>query len=253
MKRKHYVANYIINPRHQLTVSLIGVGGTGSQVLTSLGRMNYALQQLGHPGLHVVAYDADIVTPANCGRQLFAEQEVGLNKAEVLVTKLNMFFGTQWESRSEMFGGGSPTSNIIISCVDTASARLIIADRLTSNYTYSDTGRAYYWLDFGNTADTGQVVLGSIGKIEQPKKKRGCVPHLKTVAEMFDLKSINDRNTGPSCSLAEALTKQDLFINSTLAQIGMAVMWKMFKYGVLDTQGAFLNLDTMKVNPVILQ
>ena len=84
---RHYVHNYILNPYHELTVNVIGCGGTGSQVLTALGRMNYALKKLGHLGLHVTAYDGDIVTAANCGRQLFSEQEIGCNKAEALITK----------------------------------------------------------------------------------------------------------------------------------------------------------------------
>lgn len=248
---KHYVHNYIINPAHPLTVALIGVGGTGSQVLTSLGRMNYALLQLGHPGLHVTAYDGDIVTAANCGRQLFAEQEVGMNKASVLVTKMNMFFGTQWESRPMFYENESKRANIIISCVDTAKVRLHLGEWLLKGRGHSDTTHTYYWLDFGNNATTGQVVLGTaFNKILQPKNNRGCSDYLKSVTEMFDLKKVNDRDAGPSCSLAEALTKQDLFVNSTLAQIGMAVMWKMFKFGVIDIQGAFLNLDTMKVNPI---
>jgi hypothetical protein len=70
------------------------------------------------------------------------------------------------------------------------------------------------------------------------------------VTDFFDLKKVNEKDSGPSCSLAEALTKQDLFINSTLAQIGMALMWKMFTKGMLEIQGAFLNLETMKVNPI---
>ena len=248
---KHYVANYIINPAHPLTVALIGVGGTGSQVLTSLGRMNYALLQLGHPGLHVTAYDGDIVTQANCGRQLFAEQEVGLNKASALVTKMNMFFGTRWESCPRFYDNDCPRANIVISCVDTAKARLQLSEWLFKKRGYGDTTYTYYWLDFGNNATTGQVVVGSAGnKIPQPKNNRGCSDYLKSVTEMFNLKKVNDRDAGPSCSLAEALSKQDLFVNSTLAQIGMAVMWKMFKFGVIDIQGAFLNLDTMKVNPI---
>ena len=248
---KHYVDNYIINPAHQLTVILVGCGGTGSQVLTSLGRMDYALQQLGHPGLHVTAYDPDIVTHANCGRQLFAENEVGFNKAELLVTKINMFFGTQWESRPESYG--KETANIVISCVDTAKARLQIAKELIGSKSFNDTKRLYYWLDFGNNATTGQVVLGTAGKqIPQPKNKQGCVKILKSVTDLFDLSKVDDADSGPSCSLAEALNKQDLFVNSTLANIGMALMWKMFKYGVIDMHGAFLNLDTMKVNPIKL-
>ena len=57
---------------------------------------------------------------------------------------------------------------------------------------------------------------------------------------------------GPSCSLAEALERQDLFINSTLAQLGCGILWKMFRNGVIEHNGLYLNLDTMKVNPIII-
>ena len=249
MKYKHYVANYILNPPVELSVALIGCGGTGSQVLTSLGRMNYALKQLGHPGLHVIAYDADIVTEANCGRQLFSEQEIGHNKAECLVTKLNMFFGTKWDCVQGMYNQNSSTANIVISCVDTVKSRKIISSRLRERSMYGET-TVYYWMDFGNTQDSGQVVLGTAGrKIEQPKGKRGCVALLPSVSDLFNLSSLSDRHGGPSCSLAEALTRQDLFINSALAQSGMAILWKLF-HGVIDIHGAYLNLDTMRMNPI---
>ena len=249
MKYKHYVANYILDPPHELTVALIGCGGTGSQVLTSLGRMNYALQRLGHPGLRVVAYDGDIVTEVNCGRQLFAEQEIGHNKAEVLVTKLNMFFGTRWDCVQDMYGADSETANIVISCVDTVKARKMIASRLREQGMY-DSNKVYYWLDFGNTQDSGQVVLGTVGRThQQPKGKRGCVGMLPSVNDLFDLSKLSEKNSGPSCSLAQALTRQDLFVNSVLAQTGMALLWKIFK-GVIDIHGAYLNLNTMKMNPI---
>lgn len=255
MKYKHYVANYLLNPYHPLTIAVIGAGGTGSQVLTALGRMNYALKQLGYIGLQVKAYDGDIVTAANCGRQLFAQQEIGLNKADVLVTKLNMFFGTAWESYPVMYDETSDKANVIISCVDTIKSRLAIA----KSFEHSNAGHGHdgsnvlYWLDFGNLVDRGQVVLGTPHKIEQPNGKKGCIAHLRTATEMFDFSKVNEKNNGPSCSLAEALSKQDLFINSTLANIGMALMWKMFTKGVLDIQGAYLNLDTMKVNPIKIE
>ena len=72
MKTVHFTDSYLLNPRHEITVSLIGSGGTGSQVLTCLGRMDTALRALQHPGLFVTMYDPDIVTQANMGRQLFA-------------------------------------------------------------------------------------------------------------------------------------------------------------------------------------
>lgn len=40
MKRVHYTDNYLINPQHPVTVNLIGAGGTGSQVLTCLARLD---------------------------------------------------------------------------------------------------------------------------------------------------------------------------------------------------------------------
>ena len=252
MKYKHYVANYILNPPHELSVAVIGCGGTGSQVLTSLGRMNYALKQLGHPGLRVVAYDADVVTAANCGRQLFSEQEIGHNKAECLITKLNMYFGTQWDSRAEMYTEKSVGANIIISCVDTISSRLAIKKALES--TRYNQEKNYYWLDFGNTQETGQVILGTSGQnIAQPKRKRNCVGILPCVTDEFDFSKAKDKDSGPSCSLAEALNRQDLFVNSALAQIGMALLWKMFTKGILEYRGAYMNLGTMKVNPIRIE
>lgn len=250
MRYVHYVNEYLLNPHHAITVSLIGCGGTGSQVLTSLGRISYALQQLGHPGLQVTVYDGDIVTEANCGRQLFAVQEIGHNKAEVLTTKVNMFFGTKWECVQKMYGEKSKSANITISCVDTVKSRLAIAKRLRAFASY-EYEKPLYWMDFGNLTDRGQVILGTVGKGYKQPKENGLTT-LRTVAEYFNLKEVNDDDSGPSCSLAAALRKQDLFINSTLAQVGCALLWKMFK-GVIDTQGAFVNLDTMKVNPIKIE
>ena len=98
MKRVHYIDNYLINPQHPVTVNLIGAGGTGSQVLTCLARLDTALRGLGHPGLFITVYDSDIVTEANIGRQLFSPSDIGLNKAQCLVTRMNNFFGNDWKA-----------------------------------------------------------------------------------------------------------------------------------------------------------
>lgn len=73
---------------------------------------------------------------------------------------------------------------------------------------------------------------------------------LKVITEYTNYDKIKDEESGPSCSLAEALEKQDLFINSTLAQIGCTILWKMFRNGMIDVCGAYLNLKTLKVNPI---
>ena len=81
MRKIHFTDKYLLSPYHPVTVLVAGAGGTGYQVITSLARMSVALQALGHPGLHLTAFDPDTVTEANIGRQLFSETELRLNKA----------------------------------------------------------------------------------------------------------------------------------------------------------------------------
>lgn len=258
MKKIHYTENYLLAPLHPIEVNIIGAGGTGSQVLTSLARINCALLQLGHPGLHVTVIDGDVVTKSNLGRQLFSQTEVGLNKAVVLATRINRFFGFDWDVVRENYPyDGCATANITITCVDNVKARVEIGKflRKHKNGTEGDKDRTmpYYWLDFGNTTDTGQVVLGTIRNIKQPKSDEvETANRLKCVDKMFDLRKVKDEDSGPSCSLAEALRKQDLFINSTIAQLGCNILWKLFS-GSIENHGAFLNLKNLKSNPITIQ
>jgi len=250
----HYVHNYFLNPTHPVTVSIIGCGGTGSQVLSCIARINQTLLTLGHPGLHVVAYDNDNVSPANIGRQLFSETEIGLNKAIALVTRFNRFYGTGWSAIDNLYE--NQHSNIIITCVDNVSSRIKISKYFTTikpAHFYPPTHKPYYWMDFGNTVDSGQVVLGTIGDVDQPKSEKiETVGKLPFVTKRFALSKVKEKDSGPSCSLAEAINKQDLFINSALAQLGCNLIWKLFREGKTEHAGLFLNLRTMNVNPIMV-
>lgn len=262
MKRVHYIDNYLLNPQHPVTVNLIGAGGTGSQVLTCLARLDVTLRALGHPGLFVTLYDPDIVTDANIGRQLFGCSDLGLNKAQCLITRVNNFFGNDWKAVPDIFptvlkdARRDDMANITVTCTDNIKSRLDLWNVLkavpTSNYRDYET--PLYWMDFGNTQSTGQVVLGTIPKkIKQPASELyKTVDSLKVITQFVKYARVKEADSGPSCSLAEALEKQDLFINSTLAQLGCNILWKMFRNGMLEHHGLFLNLETMKVNPIMI-
>ena len=107
-------------------------------------------------------------------------------------------------------------------------------------------------MDFGNTQTTGQVVLGTTPKkIKQPASQLyETVGSLKVITRFVRYARVKEEDSGPSCSLAEALEKQDLFINSTLAQLGSNILWKMFRNGMIEHHGLFLNLETMKMNSI---
>lgn len=109
-------------------------------------------------------------------------------------------------------------------------------------------------MDFGNAKDTGQVIIGSLIDIPQPKNKRKYryISKIPTVAEKHDLKKINDRKTGPSCSHAEALMHQNLFINSSLSQLGCDILWQFLNDGLLKQSGLYLNLKNKILNPIPL-
>lgn len=252
--RTHFTDNYILNPSHRITVDVIGGGGTGSQVVGALARMDYALFKLGHPGFQVRVFDGDIVTEANIGRQLFSLNDIGQFKSAVLVSRINGFYGNAWEAVCKAYPVDSEsTANITISCVDNIASRINIGKSLrdSARCNYRDTARPIYWLDFGNQTDRGQVILGTISKIAQPKSKKGVVAvSLPCVDEVFDLTKVDETESGPSCSLAEALSKQDLFVNSLLTQVGCALLWKLCYEGSITTRGAFVNLSNLHVNPI---
>jgi len=108
-------------------------------------------------------------------------------------------------------------------------------------------------MDFGNSRETGQVILSTIGKIAQPVSKQyRTVEALPMVTDEFGellLASETNDNT-PSCSLAEALTKQDLFINSALANVGASLLWQLFREGIIFNRGFFLNLKEFRTQPL---
>lgn len=262
----HYTAGYIINPQHPVTINVIGVGGTGSQVLNSLARMNSALQALGHAGIYVRAIDPDKVSEANMGRQLFSPADVDQYKCNVLIARINRFFGTDWEAIPELYSEKCPSANITISCVDSGKARKEIYSVLKkplekkktvyAHVTVVDSVQpyetAYYWMDFGNNQDRGQVVLGTIKNIVQPKSEFTTVGVLPCVNKLHPaiFKDIKGDDQGPSCSLAEALQKQDLFINTNLANMGLAILWKLFREAKIGYHGLYLNLQNLTANPI---
>jgi len=258
----HIVEKVLLNPYNPIMVNLIGAGGTGSQFLTALGRMNHALIELNHPGLMVRVFDDDKVEPANLGRQLFTTAEFGLYKAVALVNRINLFFGTNWKAITERYNRETLLNDnelgmaeFTISCVDTVSARFEIAELLmeiTHKISYARS-KPLYWMDFGNSKDTGQVVLATLTSIKQPESKKfEVVDSLPLVTAEFGelLKQSETTDDTPSCSLADALGRQDLFINSALANLGASLLWQMFREGMLFNRGFFLNLKEFRTTPI---
>jgi sulfur-carrier protein adenylyltransferase/sulfurtransferase len=231
----------------QVRVLVVGCGGTGSAVVAGLPYLCQSLVARGHPGgLHVTVLDGDTISPVNCVRQPFARSEIGLNKAIVLVNRLNLFWGVKWEAVpaylkpdtfiSRSYSGDDIRAHIVIGCVDTRAARAAIRDAVSNWSTVS------YWLDLGNNADSGQFILGE----PLNERNRRSRSRLRTAAELYPeiCDQALDNDGEPSCSAIEALERQEPFINSTLAQHALASLARLFRYGEISYHGGFISLAT---------
>lgn len=221
----------------QVEVVVVGAGGTGSQVIAGLAQLHFALVSLGHQhGLQVSLVDDDTVSEANIGRQMFYPSDVGQAKASVLVNRVNLTMGLAWKAATERITSASNLrADIVIGCVDNRKARQSILKAM-SNY-------GGYWLDFGNKQHDGQVILGQV-KGKWGSKEESCLPHVGDLFPELVDPSLDAEDDMPSCSLAEALEKQSLFVNRSVAVWGLNMLWELFRHGKLDYHGVFVNLKS---------
>lgn len=256
MKITHLYVDRVGSHRRPVRIVLIGAGGSGSAVLFGLPYLHHALIAWGAAeGLDVVVMDADTVSPTNCVRQPFGAADIGQNKANVLVNRVNLFHQLDWEARDafftaddrhSIFRGYDATIDFVISCVDTRVARRAMHEAFSS--TTGPWRDVSYWLDLGNVATHGQFVLG------QPRN--ACNPasstRLRTVTELFP--SIMDVSLGdgdlPSCSAAEALNRQEPYVNQVLVSNALSMLTRLLRYRQLDHHGAFCNTESGRTAPL---
>lgn len=244
-KNEHLLPGELAQKKIQVTVA--GCGGTGSTFAAGLPYLHQAMLAWGHPyGLDVTLVDGDRITRSNCVRQPFSESEIGLYKSVVLASRVNLFWGLDWRGVPEFVDEGwREETDILIGCVDTRNARNVLMR--TAAF-----ANCLYWLDLGNSADSGQFVLG------QPDNKRNHRKRdrLPTISELFPEivdPRLDKHDRLPSCSAVEALERQEPFINQTLGYQALAMLARLFRYGRISYHGAFVNLVTGRVAPIAIQ
>jgi PRTRC genetic system ThiF family protein len=239
--RYHHLNKYLKDPNHRITVKLIGVGGTGSHILSGLAAIDYSLKKLNRVGLFVRAYDPDIVSEYNIGRQMFSKSDIGKNKAAVAVTRVNRYYNLDWIGVDEKSAIGDDQANIIVSAVDRIETRMEIGHVLKMRSYVSEYEKVYYWLDTGNGRNSGQIILGT-----------PLWSNLPTFdAEFEETKLIPDDDT-ESCSMAEALHKQDLFMNKIIATYAVNMLWTLLHKKKIGYRGLYINLKTLKMQQMFI-
>jgi molybdopterin/thiamine biosynthesis adenylyltransferase len=147
---------------------MVGCGGTGSHLLPNI------LQYIGSKQMaggtlkpEIILIDGDIVEEKNLIRQRFTYSDLGENKAEALARRYSGVFGMKLMASAEFLEtsenlrklikdhGTAEGNLILIGAVDNHRARALMWDVFLSET------RPTYWVDAGNEAWHGQVVLGT--------------------------------------------------------------------------------------------
>ena len=236
---RHYLPAGFEN--RTVNVALIGCGGNGAQMLMGLASLDTALTAISSRSLHVTVIDDDTVSDANLGRQPFYRCDLGNSKAITLTERVNLAHGLAWTA----VHGRAPDAfsldgqDIVITCVDTAKARRAIGADIANV-----SRRPTYWMDLGNRATDGQFLIGG-----------GRGKHLlPTVLEFFP--ELADESVAeddaPSCSVAEALERQSLFVNRVLSSHALALLFDLLGRGSIGHAGGFINLATGQTVPIPL-
>ena len=246
---EHIIIPDLLDKR--VEVHLVGVGGNGAQMAACLARLDIAMRALGHPhGLAVAAFDADRVSEANVGRQLYSAADIGRHKAIVTVHRLNQFYGLDWSAvpqryevaqKARPYGRGA---DILISCVDSRAAR-----RQLHRIAFDRFSGFRYWLDLGNTESTAQVVLGQPANRQTDSlgaQRLPCVTEL--FPELLDADVPDDDR--PSCSVRMSLASQGLFVNDMAVRFAAQLLYELFSRGHIAAHGVVVNLDSKRSGPI---
>lgn len=240
-----------MNADRPLDILMIGAGGNGSAMFDNLVRLHSALIALGGKGLTVTVMDDDEVSPSNVIRQRFWPHQIGENKAVALVQQANLMLGTGWTGIPMRFStdnhhAGNP--DLVITAVDNLDARReAIATFQPTNHTisprqpweqYPRPQKSVFWLDMGNGKSDGQVFFGRFGDDKLTDQWPCALAHYPEILTREDAKQ------EPSCSAAESLARQDLFINSAITLAASNLLWKLMREGKLAYNGVIVDLAT---------
>jgi PRTRC genetic system ThiF family protein len=235
-------------------VTIVGVGGTGAFLAEDLARLFSA-----HFGWRVrlTLVDHDIVEEHNEQRQAFTRRDSGRYKAQVVGERLVRQFPVEvalslapYDHRRDAPRDDRGTAGsrlcLLIGCVDNPLARCELARTLRSDG-YS---QPVWWLDLGNSAASGQVLLGNSVRTEDLRgafdpETHTCravpAPSLQA-PELLEAPLAALPAPDQDCAAAQAVGDQEPFVNRAIAALGLAMVTRLCQ-SRLTWRATYFDLD----------
>ena len=253
--------------RDSVSLILVGCGGSGSWLATTVVRTARLLVEKFNKNVRVLFVDPDTVEAKNCYRQNFAEFEIGQNKAEALARRYGLVWGVDVLALPRPFDAGLDKLlsderqtyyglSVVIGCVDNALARGEIHRYVTEKAGY---GAARWWLDCGNSKHSGQVLLGGFNN----KNDRTVFPIPGYCARLplpsdqhpdllIDQPEEHESESVLSCADLALRGAQGLAVNQQVAVIAGDYLFQMLIYGTLTRFQTYFDQSsgTMRSTPI---
>jgi PRTRC genetic system ThiF family protein len=209
-----------------IEIMLVGLGGTGSYMAESIGRLLVVLEQMGKRA-RATFVDPDTVEEKNIGRQRFSRSEIGRAKAETLQMRIAGAWGLDITYKVARFDPSMVTLDhdltVLVGCVDNAAGRRAMSAALAAHNRYTTPPRLWC-LDCGNHEDSGQVRLGSAAKAHLLK---GAFPQTSICQalpspalqspELLKAQTVEQKSRRMGCAELAAANHQSLNINMAVA------------------------------------
>ena len=253
-----YARSILLPVVKDITIHLIGCGGSGSWLAPHLARITKLLQDVHNINVRLVFWDYDTVEEKNIFRQNFCGAEIGVSKAETLARRFGLAWGIEIIamsipfSRDAMYRNnlaaryGDTSMPVFITCVDNNTARQEIAGTCSGTYGW--------WLDCGNVKTAGQVSIGRSLPPREPSPLR--FPSMTTwtplpsiqfpgiLQEEVESKKEEVDYAEMSCADIALVNEQGLSINHAIASTAAAMLMKLLVTKDLQHHCAYVSIDS---------
>ena len=216
----------------------VGCGGTGSHLARMTAACAAALRDRGE-SVELVFCDPDSVEARNVPRQLFAASDIGRPKAAVLAERYSAAWGLHAAADTSPFSSASydvwnnydRRLTVVVGAVDNAAARREMAKVCEANR----AGALPYvwWIDAGNAADSGQVLVGTDTKSRNLRAsvQLGAVwrlPAPSLVApDLLVARDEENADAKMSCAELVAASLQSQTVNSWAATVAGDTLYRL--------------------------
>jgi PRTRC genetic system ThiF family protein len=243
----------------EVSIHLIGCGGSGSWLAPHLARIAKLLEEVHHLNVRLVFWDPDIVEQKNIYRQNFCEAEIGVNKAQTLARRYGHAWGMEviavgapftrenlyHNNLAQRYGSGE--IHFLVSCVDNNKARQEIVKCCQEI-------QATWWMDTGNIKTAGQVAVGRLlqERESSPLRFPSKTTWLPLPSEQFPGILMPESEptkeeidySGLSCADIALVDEQGLSINHTVASTAAAMLMKLLVTQDLQHHCAYVSTES---------